>query len=367
MRGQNPMNQTSAWLLGIVISGGIYSGLYGFLKTYVPKAQTSQGGDTHSGDSGHKDEGSSSENSHGEKSHGSENEHSLKNSDGHSNASASESHSTNHEANEGNAKTGHEVASGAPKQSLHEAEIAEQERAKKGQKDDHSQSPHWAYEGKFGPRSWGQLSNDFIKCEKGTKQSPIDLVDSNVDSRLQPIEFHYEPQDIALENNGHTLMAKFPDATSYVSHGEDKYKLIQFHFHTPSEHFVDGAPYDMEVHLVHQNPAGKLLVVGVLMEALGKGNAALESLWRDLPVSSGGRGPTLRFNPDQFLPKKREFWNYDGSLTTPPCSEDVRWYVMTKPIEMSVRQVDQFQASYRKNARPPQPLHSRRIVKSRSF
>jgi carbonic anhydrase len=359
MRGQNPMNQTSAWLLGIVVSGGLYSGLYGFLKTYAPKPKANHGSEAKSDASGHGSEGSSSGNSQGEENHGAA-------ADG-SKSGAGDSHSNADAAKDSHAKSEHDDIPSVDKKTLHEAEIAQLEKAKAGSKDEHSKSPHWTYEGRLGPKAWGQLSDDFIKCEKGTKQSPIDLVDSKVDSRLQPIEFHYEPQDIALENNGHTLIAKFSDPTNYVKHGEDKYNLLQFHFHTPSEHFVDGAPYDMEVHLVHQNSGGKLLVVGILMEALGKGNSAVESLWRDLPVSSGGRGPTLRFNPDQLLPKKREYWNYDGSLTTPPCSEDVRWYVMSKPIEMSVRQVDQFQASYRKNARPPQPLHSRRILKSRDY
>jgi carbonic anhydrase len=119
--------------------------------------------------------------------------------------------------------------------------------------------------------------------------------------------------------------------------------------------------------LVHQNAAGKLLVVGVLMEALGKGSPALEPLWKDLPLSVGSRGPTIKFNSESLLPKKREYWSYDGSLTTPPCSEGVKWYVMSQPIQISVRQVDQFQAAYRKNARPPQPLLGRKILKTRSF
>ena len=388
MQRQGSISQGGAWILGVVISGCIFGGAYGLLKNYTPKSSKSTHAShgeeaSHGEGASHDSSHQSNDGSHGAAPVGEEHEspkegtsagHGAKDSHGsetgaHENGGKSHESVASHHGNEGEPAGNH---SESPDGKIHEAESARKDKAAKGHKEQSHVSKakgdvHWTYEGRLGPRFWGNITDDFITCEKGTKQSPLDLVDAQQDARLQPIEFHYEAQDIAFENNGHTLIAKFPNPGNYIRHGDDKYNLIQFHVHAPSEHFVDGAPYDLEVHLVHQNAAGKLLVVGVLMEALGKGSPALEPLWKDLPLSVGARGPTIKFNSESLLPKKREYWSYDGSLTTPPCSEGVKWYVMSHPIQISVRQVDQFQAAYRKNSRPPQPLLGRKILKTRSF
>jgi carbonic anhydrase len=391
MQRQGSIGQSGAWILGIVFSASAFGGLYGLLKNYTPKSSRSvhsaseesnghgiekkDGHDSSEGKSEHNgsEEGASekSTSSHGasekessDSAHGTKEDHGG--SAGHT--QGAEGHSSGkHEGK--SASEGDPKGDSSPDGRVHEAELAQKEKERQGKPTDKKAKTgvHWTYEGRLGPKFWGKLVDDFVTCEKGTKQSPLDLVDADQDARLQPIDFHYEAQDISFENNGHTLLAKFQGSGNYIRHGDDKYNLVQFHVHAPSEHFVDGAPYDLEVHLVHQNAAGKLLVVGVLMEALGKGSPALESLWKDLPLSVGTRGPTIKFTPDALLPKKREYWSYDGSLTTPPCTEGVKWYVMSHPIQISVRQVDQFQAAYRKNSRPPQTLQGRKILKTRSF
>jgi len=375
MQGQGSIGQTSAWIMGIVLSGGLFGGAYGLLKTYPEKSSKSahashgkDGKDGVHGDPEHAEQVADPSSVAGDKDDTKEN--------------LSLSHGTKdaHKKGESQAGEGKHGPEGGPESGLsaspdgrvHEAEIAQKDKAQKdnqtqGKTDKSKREVRWAYEGRLGPKYWGKMADDFVTCEKGTKQSPLDLVDAESDARLQPIEFHYEAQDIAFENDGHTLMAKYPDSGNYIRHGDDKYNLVDFHLHAPSEHFVDGAPYDLEMHLVHRNASGKFLIVGVLMEALGKGSAVLEPLWKDLPVTVGSRGPTVKFNAESLLPKKREYWSYDGSLTTPPCSEGVKWYVMSNPMQISVRQVDQFQAAYRKNSRPPQSLSGRKILKTRSF
>lgn len=374
MQRQGSIGQSGAWILGIVLSASGFGGLYGLLKNYTPKSSRSAPSSVahESGDQGSQSQDQS-------QGRGSDPESDKENSDplqpglggkGEEDGTIREGSGKSSGTPEANLSTGEDSNDNrSPDGRVHEADKAQKERESHGKLTGSKSKPaaHWTYEGRLGPKFWGKLVDDFVTCEKGTKQSPLDLVDADQDARLQPIDFHYEAQDISFENNGHTLLAKFQGPDNYVRHGDDKYNLLQFHVHAPSEHFVDGAPYDLEVHLVHQNPAGKLLVVGVLMEALGKGSPALESLWKDLPLSVGTRGPTIKFNPESLLPKKREYWSYDGSLTTPPCTEGVKWYVMSQPIQISVRQVDQFQAAYRKNSRPPQTLQGRKILKTRSF
>lgn len=379
MNSQTPLNQVTAWIAALLLSGGLFGGLYGLLKSMEPRRARSLVNTEeaqHHADSAKHDEQmldsnedtKSSATKHGAKESSEKSNAHGESANGKSGHSSSDGDHTQKEPTElteedkAALKMDHETVQARREHSSgSEAEPAVKEKSNT------EKTAKWAYEGKSGVYNWGKLSEEFVMCDKGTKQSPVDFVNTEKDARLQPIEFHYQSDDTAFENNGHTLRAKYSGISNFIKHGDDKYNLVEIHFHTPSEHYVDGAPYDMEAHLVHQNPIGKLIVVGVLIEVRGRANKIIEKLWQDLPVSVGNRGPTISFNPELLLPKKREFWNYDGSLTTPPCSEGVRWYVMQSPIEMSIRQLDQFQAAYRKNARPPQPLKGRRLLQSRTF
>lgn len=217
---------------------------------------------------------------------------------------------------------------------------------------------HWAYDGNTGPDHWGDLADEFITCSTGTSQSPIDIFGTN---QPQPasIEFNYHATPLSILNNGHTLQVNYAPG-SYINIGDDQYELLQFHFHTPSEHQVDSRAFPMEGHLVHKDAHDQLAVVGVLIEE-GHSNHFFEALVHDLPHNGGEvkavSGVTV--NANDLLPHDRSVYNYSGSLTTPPCSEGVNWNVMSTPIEMSPEQISAFHSVMNNNARPTQPLHGR--------
>ena len=149
--------------------------------------------------------------------------------------------------------------------------------------------PHWGYAGAANPTEWGKLSPDFSKCELGLEQSPIDIK-GDVKGSSAPIAFHYKSSPLVLVNNGHTIQANYA-AGSSMTVGAQKYELLQFHFHTPSEHQIAGKASAMEVHLVHRNAAGKLAVVGVMMNK-GKEHLLIAKVWQAIPPS--GKTQTVK-------------------------------------------------------------------------
>ena len=223
---------------------------------------------------------------------------------------------------------------------------------------------HWGYEGEAGPEHWADLSHDYATCKTGNKQSPIDLREA-VKARLQPLEFNYGEVPLMVSNNGHTIQVDQKGAGSLKFQGQE-YRLLQFHFHTPSEHHVAGRAHEMEAHFVHKNDQGQLAVVGVMIKP-GKENAALKAAWNGMPkdvkeVKVAG----AVINAGDVLPANKAYRHYIGSLTTPPCSEGVRWIVMNEPIEMSRAQIDAFKAVFTHNARPVQALEDRFLLDSDS-
>jgi carbonic anhydrase len=217
---------------------------------------------------------------------------------------------------------------------------------------------HWTYDGHTGPAHWTGLSGENWACG-GLHQSPIDLADA-VPVRTA-LDFDYRPTALNLVNNGHTIQQNV-EAGSWLRVGDDVYALKQFHMHTPSEHTVGGKVYDLELHLVHQNEAGQLAVVGVLFER-GATNAFLETFWRHLPVTPNERhgDPAVQLDVRSFLPASGACFAYEGSLTTPPCTEGVRWMVLETPVQLAPSQLDAFRAIYAHNARPVQPRNNRVI------
>lgn len=220
---------------------------------------------------------------------------------------------------------------------------------------------HWGYEGEIGPKVWGRLSPEFELCGSGKTQSPIDVSSAATHSNKKPLKFYYEEANVKLVNNGHTIQANVDDG-NYIEVSDRRYKLAQFHFHAPSEHKLDGVPYNMEVHLVHKDDDGKIAVVGIFLEE-GVGFKALDALWKVLPqrVDAESDEP-VAFNPTRLLPKSKAYFSYQGSLTTPPCSEGVTWLVMREPVQISAQQVEQFTSLYKYNARPVQSRNSRSIT-----
>ena len=222
---------------------------------------------------------------------------------------------------------------------------------------------HWGYEGAGGPENWSRLSPEYALCGTGKRQSPIDIRDGiRVD--LEPIQFDYRPARFRVIDNGHTVQVTLPGGS--ISLLGKSYQLIQFHFHRPSEEMVDGKAFDMVVHMVHRAEDGKLAVVAVLLES-GAENPFVQTVWNNLPLEKNMEvaPPSLTLDPAQLLPENRNYYTYMGSLTTPPCSEDVLWLVLKQPQQISPEQQAIFARLYKRNARPVQPGSGRLIKESR--
>ena len=222
---------------------------------------------------------------------------------------------------------------------------------------------HWAYEGKGGPENWQHLSPDNKTCANGQRQSPIDIKDGiRVD--LEPIKFNYSPTGYSVIDNGHTIQVNVAEGQT-MRIMERTYMLLQFHFHKPAEERVNGRSYDMVAHLVHKDADGKLAVVAVLMEK-GSEHPLIQTIWNNLPLEQGMLvSPAAPIDLNKLLPEKRDYWTYMGSLTTPPCTEDVLWMVMKQPLPVSPEQIAIFGRLYPHNARPVQPSNNRLIKESR--
>ncbi|HKX40962.1 MAG TPA: carbonic anhydrase, partial [Burkholderiaceae bacterium] len=222
--------------------------------------------------------------------------------------------------------------------------------------------PHWDYEGAGGPEHWARLSPEFATCGRGTRQSPIDIRDG-IKVELDAVQFDYKPSGFKVLDNGHTVQVNVAPGNTIEVMGQ-RYELVQFHFHRPSEERIDGKPFDMVAHLVHKSEQGKLAVVAVLLEK-GSAQPVVQSVWNNLPLEKGDEvaaRSTLDLN--QLLPRERGYYTYMGSLTTPPCSEGVLWMVMKQPVPISEEQIGIFARLYPMNARPVQAASGRLIKQS---
>jgi carbonic anhydrase len=222
----------------------------------------------------------------------------------------------------------------------------------------------WDYGDSKGPGHWGDLKPEFALCENGHHQSPIDIRNPQK-ADLPPLQFDYRSSPLHIIDNGHTVMIKYA-AGSFLSVGGKKYALQQFHFHRPSEETVDGKGYEMEVHLVHADAEGKLVVVAVLLKT-GMDNSLVHTLWSDLPKEKDKEESfdNVTINVTGLLPADRAYYTFPGSLTTPPCTEDVTWFVMKHPVTVSASEIAQFSKLYRHDARPTQPLYDRVVLESK--
>ena len=235
----------------------------------------------------------------------------------------------------------------------------------------------WGYEAKNGPQVWGQLSPEYFLCAEGKHQSPIDLVNPTP-AKLLPITYVYHlTTDLNIRNTGHTIEVAYPEGSRIYIDGT-AYQLLQFHFHAPSEHTVAGQLFDMEMHLVHKSDEGNLAVVGLLIEK-GRHNPSYDPIWEHLPAVPGETQRVMAkanenyaidlrmmLSPngqvtDEAMQPFSSAYRYEGSLTTPPCSEGVQWIVLTTPIEMSEAQIAAFKAIIHDNNRPVQPLNGRKL------
>ncbi len=224
----------------------------------------------------------------------------------------------------------------------------------------HHAAVHWGYEGAGAPHYWGDLKAEFATCKSGRSQSPIDISAAVITS-LPAIEINYQDTVLNVVNNGHAIQVNY-QAGSFINVGGKRFNLLQFHFHSPSEHTIGGKAYPMVAHLVHKADDGQLGVIGVMIKE-GKASTLLEQLWAHMPEEAG-KTVTVeeeRINVSDLLPRDLTYFNYSGSLTTPPCTEGVHWMVLAAPVEASAEQIARFRALYPNNARPVQPVNGRII------
>lgn len=221
---------------------------------------------------------------------------------------------------------------------------------------------HWDYQGSGGPERWGRMKPEFAKCSSGTRQSPIDIRDG-IKVELDAVQFDYKPSAFKVVDNGHTIQVNVAPGNSIEVMGQ-RFELVQFHFHRPSEERIDGKAFDMVAHLVHKTLEGRLAVVAVLLEK-GSAQPVVQSVWNNLPLEKGDEiAARLPIDLNRLLPTERGYFTYMGSLTTPPCSEGVLWMVMKQPVPMSGEQIDIFARLYPMNARPIQQASGRLIKQS---
>jgi carbonic anhydrase len=220
---------------------------------------------------------------------------------------------------------------------------------------------HWSYAGDTGPLYWHSLDPAYAIAGEGKAQSPIDIVTTDLaagDALSAPV-IAYRTTRFAVKNNGHTIELTPVTAGNTIMLDGESYALQQFHFHSPSEHLVDGGSFAMEVHLVHKDSRGKIAVVGALITA-GAHNETLGGIFENLPREAAGEG-SAEINLGELFAANDGMYRYEGSLTTPPCTEGVAWNIAMRPIELSPTQIEAFRVLCRGNNRPVQNLYGRRV------
>jgi carbonic anhydrase len=221
---------------------------------------------------------------------------------------------------------------------------------------------HWSYEGESGPANWGKLDPKFVMCDIGRNQSPVDL-SRFTEAELPPMKMHYKTSASDIVNNGHTLQVNYAPGSTLVVDGRE-FELKQFHFHAPSENTLNGKHFPLEGHLVHADKDGNLAVVAVMFNE-GADNPLLSQLWQHVPPKKGDQSPLpAGLNVKTLLPTLHSHYAFNGSLTTPPCSEGVRWLVIKQPATASKAQVERFSGTIGEaNNRPVQPLNARAVLR----
>jgi carbonic anhydrase len=234
----------------------------------------------------------------------------------------------------------------------------------------------WEYEGARGPEHWSELDPAYAPCNAGKEQSPIDIQNAEK-ADLPALRFDSTSSSLKyLVNNGYTIRVNYhdaPGAGNSLLVGDKRYQLTQFHFHRPSEEYIHGKPYDMVVHLMYQASDGKVAGVAVLLKA-GAANTAIQKIWEHMPLTESKVLPDfsheeqevagVEINPADLLPRDTAYYMYMGSVTAPPCTEGVTWYVLKTPVELSGKQIKAFAKLFPHDVRPVQPLNGRVVKES---
>ncbi|MEH6577965.1 MAG: carbonic anhydrase family protein [Amphritea sp.] len=220
---------------------------------------------------------------------------------------------------------------------------------------------HWEYSGKAGPKHWGELNEAFEACSSGLNQSPVNLR-GFIESDLNTVSFNYQTGGKDVVNNGHAVQVNYAPGST-IELDNHTFELKQFHFHSPSENQIDGKSYPMEAHLVHADKAGNLAVISVMFEE-NEANSTIGKVWSQMPENEGGKEMlSAAVAVDGILPANRDYYRFNGSLTTPPCSEGVLWLVMKQSVTASKAQIEKFsRVLEHANNRPIQALNSRSVL-----
>ncbi|MEL3961488.1 carbonic anhydrase family protein [Lysinibacillus endophyticus] len=225
---------------------------------------------------------------------------------------------------------------------------------------------NWSYDGETGPQQWMNVSADYAACGRGELQSPINIEVSNTakEELDEEVKLNYEKALFEIENNGHTIEANSTTPDNSLMINDEEYKLTGIHFHSPSEHQINGQYFDMEAHLFHETKDGKMAIIGLFIES-GEENKELAEMWANMPKDGAEAVKVLKnpINLEQLLPEEKNVYQYVGSLTSPPCTEGVNWFVLEQPIEMSNEQINQFSSIFLQNNRPIQQLNNRDVYK----
>ncbi|WP_409304949.1 carbonic anhydrase [Peribacillus sp. SCS-155] len=224
------------------------------------------------------------------------------------------------------------------------------------------QKQKWSYSGTTGPLYWGTLDPSYEACKKGKAQSPINIKTAVVEksSEYPLVNIHYATASFNISNTGYTIQAVPHNQKNRLLINNETFTLKQFHIHHLSEHEINNLKYSMEIHLVHQNAKGNIAVVGVFVKE-GQKNEVLKDVLDHMPNTTGSEQRRTEIKLDDLLPKVRDLYTYKGSLTTPPCTENVTWFIFREPIEMAGSQISVFAKLYPANYRPIQPLNMRKV------
>lgn len=227
-------------------------------------------------------------------------------------------------------------------------------------------SGHWGYQGQVGPEHWGDLAPANSLCKTGLRQSPID-VRGTLNARLPPLSFNYHSNALSVLNDGHTIEVAYEPGSSMRA-GAARYELKRLRFHVPSEHRLGGVGADMEVHLEHEDAAGHLAIVAVGFKAGQRMNSTLSKIWEAMPLRTGeiNFDHQTGINAVFLLPAERSYLVYEGSLTVPPCTEGVQWFLLTQPVEIAGSYIEKLLRVIGPNVRAVQPLNDRVVEEVRN-
>lgn len=226
--------------------------------------------------------------------------------------------------------------------------------------------PRWAYAGDKGPEHWSELDPAFGACAHRGTQSPVALTEAMaVMTPCEPLRFRYRSSPLYVTNDGRALRLGYDRGSHLLVEGLS-YELVELRFHTPAEHIINGVQADAEIQLIHANNRGDIAVVAVPVMPGPRVNSMLRRVLENAPAVPGESyyGRNVGVNPLFLLPGRKDYFAYRGSLTRPPCTEGVRWYVMRAPVEVLAADLQRLAALVGPNARPVQRLGDRRVIKA---